>query len=128
VTVPPVTLAALKAHKTAQDDRRRAWGAQWAGHVPGWVFDNGAGVRLHQESMRARFQRAMDAAGVRRISLHSLRHTGATGLSRAGISPETLKKRLGHSSVSTTLDLYAHSQIDDQAVMADVFADRVTGS
>jgi integrase len=125
VTIPPVTLDALRAHKTAQDERRRAWGAQWAGHVPGWVFDNGRGVRLHQESMRYRFKAAMELAGVRPISPHALRHTGATALARAGISPEVLKSRLGHSSVAVSLDLYSHSMVQDQARTADEFAERI---
>lgn len=122
VTLPPETLDALRHQKVDQDDRRRQWGLGWQGHVPGWVFDNGRGIRLHQETMRDRFNKAMDQAGVPRITPHGLRHTGATGMARAGVAPEVLSKRLGHSSVATTLDLYAHSLIEDQAVPADAFA------
>ena len=125
VTVPPSTLAILREHRAQQEDRRRVWGLGWQGHVPGWVFDSGRGVRLHQESMRYRFERAIRAANVPRIGFHGLRHSGATGLARAGVAPEVLSKRLGHSSVITTLDLYAHSRVQDQAASADAFADAI---
>lgn len=128
VTVPPATLDALRVQKEQQDERRRQWGREWKGHVPGWVFDNGAGVRLHQETMRGRFEKAQEQAGVRVISPHGLRHTGATGLARAGISPEVLSGRLGHAGVATTYDLYAHAIIQDQKAAADAFAEQITGN
>ncbi len=37
---------------------------------------------------------------------HDLRHTAATLLLEAGVSPLAVSKMLGHSTVSMTMDLY----------------------
>jgi integrase len=43
-----------------------------------------------------------------RIRFHDLRHSHATQLLAAGIHPKIAQERLGHSMISTTLDLYSH--------------------
>ena len=53
-----------------------------------------------------RLQRACISAQVPVITFHSLRHTFATLALEAGRSPRLVSAQLGHSKVSTTLDLY----------------------
>lgn len=56
------------------------------------------------------------ALGLPRIGFHGLPHSYATAALRAGVSPEVLCTRLGHSSVVITLSMYAHVlEQDDQA-------------
>jgi integrase len=43
-----------------------------------------------------------------RIRFHDLRHTHATELLRAGVQPKVVQERLGHSSISITMDVYSH--------------------
>ncbi|MFQ5575350.1 MAG: tyrosine-type recombinase/integrase, partial [Terriglobia bacterium] len=52
---------------------------------------------------------ALLRAGLRRVSLHSLRHSYATTLLSQGENIRFVSAQLGHSSVSTTLNLYSHS-------------------
>ena len=42
------------------------------------------------------------------ITAHGLRHTHATQLFKAGWNAKDVQERLGHSSVSVTLDIYTH--------------------
>jgi len=49
--------------------------------------------------------RRCDLYGVR---LHDARHTHATLLHKAGVSPKVIQERLGHASFSTTMNLYVH--------------------
>ncbi len=42
------------------------------------------------------------------ISFHALRHTHASLLIKAGVHPKVISERLGHSSISVTMDLYGH--------------------
>jgi integrase len=42
------------------------------------------------------------------VRLHDLRHSHATQLLLAGVHPKVAQERLGHSTISVTLDLYSH--------------------
>jgi integrase len=48
------------------------------------------------------------AAGVRGVSLHTLRHFSASMLIASGRDVRTIAGRLGHSDATTTLRVYAH--------------------
>ena len=49
------------------------------------------------------------------VTTHVFRHTFATRAIEAGMSPQTLKVILGHSSISMTMDLYSHVMPDTKA-------------
>lgn len=54
------------------------------------------------------------------FDFHSLRHTHATRLIEAGVSPKTVQDRLGHQNIETTLQTYVHNteQMEENAVEA----------
>ncbi len=60
-----------------------------------------------------------------KIKFHDLRHTHATQLLMSGIHPKVASERLGHSSISITLDIYSHvlenMQNDAAAKLDSVF-------
>lgn len=58
-----------------------------------------------------------DEAQIKRISMHSLRHTYATRAVEGGMQPKVLQKLLGHASIKTTMDRYVHVT-DDSLVQA----------
>ena len=43
-----------------------------------------------------------------RVRFHDLRHAHATHLLASGVHPKIAQERLGHATISTTLDLYSH--------------------
>lgn len=49
-----------------------------------------------------------DKVGIKRFSMHVLRHTFATRCIEAGMMPKTLQKILGHSNIGITMNLYVH--------------------
>jgi Site-specific recombinase XerD len=53
------------------------------------------------------FRRAKKEAGID-VRFHDLRHTHATQLLKAGVHPKVVSERLGHASISITLDTYSH--------------------
>ena len=56
------------------------------------------------------------------VRFHDLRHSHATQLLLAGVHPKVAQERLGHSTISTTLDLYCHvtqTMQEDAAVEID---------
>ncbi len=46
--------------------------------------------------------------GLEGIRLHDARHTHATIMLKGNVSPKVVSERLGHSTVSLTLDVYSH--------------------
>jgi integrase len=52
--------------------------------------------------------RVINAAKVRPITVHGLRHTLATLLLRAEVAPHVVQRRLGHTRIEITLGTYAH--------------------
>jgi integrase len=43
-----------------------------------------------------------------RLRFHDLRHSHATQLLADGVHPKIAQERLGHSTITTTMDLYSH--------------------
>jgi integrase len=63
---------------------------------------NGRGGPLRYQSVQALWARYCRQAGVD-CTLHQLRHSHATELVNAGVSLATIRKRLGHKNLQTTL-------------------------
>ncbi|MFC1933342.1 site-specific integrase [Chloroflexota bacterium] len=47
-------------------------------------------------------------SGLKAIRFHDLRHTHASLMLKQGIHPKIVQERLGHSSITMTLDTYSH--------------------
>jgi integrase len=62
-----------------------------------------------------------------KVRFHDLRHSHATQLLLAGVHPKVAQERLGHSTITTTLDLYSHvtetMQTDAAARVDAIFRD-----
>ena len=55
----------------------------------------------------------MVKAGLSRLGFDDLRHSSASFLLHMGIPPREVARTLGHSSVTTTMTIYAHA-IEEQ--------------
>ena len=64
------------------------------------------------------FARAIKESGVKKIRIHDLRHSHASVLIAAGVPVLAVSRRLGHSSVTITLNTYSHllSQTETEMV------------
>lgn len=60
-------------------------------------------------------------AGLEGVGLHSLRHSHASQLLAAGVSLPAVSKRLGHSSVHVTAQIYSHSFTADELAAAEAW-------
>lgn len=64
------------------------------------------------------------------VRFHDLRHTHATDLLRAGVPVKVVSERLGHASITITLNTYAHvlpDMQDEAARQTDAILARITG-
>lgn len=74
-----------------------------------YVFCNALGRPLDGSALRRRYKRARDAAGLRPLRWHDLRHTFGSLLIAGGVDLVSVKDALGHSQLSTT-SRYLHAR------------------
>lgn len=73
------------------------------------VFQNVRGRAIRAgKSLRTAFLRILRRAKLRAMRFHDLRHTHASLLLAAGIHPKIVQERLGHASITLTMDTYSH--------------------
>ena len=106
VTLDSVTIAGLREHRKAQAAERLLMGAGWRDHD--LVFAKVDGSPLHPERFSRSFAERSRQLGLPKIRLHDLRHGWATMALAAGVHPKVVQERLGHASISITLDTYSH--------------------
>ena len=64
-----------------------------------------------------------DKAGIKRFSMHVLRHTFATRCIEGRMTPKTLQKILGHSNIGITMNLYVHITEEEKQKEIDLVAE-----
>lgn len=74
--------------------------------------------RIYNSTLNLRLASLCKEAEVPRITIHSLRHTHASMLISAGVSIQSVAKRLGHGNTQTTQNTYIHLP-DDLAIKDD---------
>lgn len=100
------TVAVLREWKDRQKFERRAYGPSWSD--TGHVFTREDGEPWHPDYISRLFDQAVRESGLPRIPLKGLRHTSATVGLEAGVPAKVVQERLGHSSISITMDTYSH--------------------
>lgn len=107
ISLDAFTVKALRSHSRAQAAERLAAGSAY--EDLGLVFATEVGGVVHPDRITRRFGRLVQKSGLPRVTLHGLRHSYATIALEAGIHPKVVSERLGHSTVSLTLDIYSHT-------------------
>jgi integrase len=108
----PVLVAALRDRREHQAREAAHAGGLW--RDTGLVFTAVDGGGLPPVSVLRRLYATQEAAGVPRATFHDLRHSAASAMAATGVPPRVAASILGHSHVSTTLDVYTHV-LDDAA-------------
>jgi integrase len=126
VDLDPATWSLLNAQRARQAQDQLAAGSIWNGPRAGaddaYVFRSEDGAPINPTSLRWRARRYARAADVPYIATHGARHTAATLAFAAGVPLVTISKRLGHSSIAITADIYVDRDADLDAAAADAVA------
>ncbi|MQG28383.1 MAG: site-specific integrase [SAR202 cluster bacterium] len=72
------------------------------------VFSHVDGTPLLPHSISQAWSRLAKRAGYPEVRLHDARHSHASLMLALGVHPKVVSERLGHNSVSLTLDVYSH--------------------
>jgi integrase len=126
VALPASAMVALEKHRVRQDEFRAQFGVDY--QADDLIFANPDGSPLKPDSISATvsllFRKLKLPKGA---SLHSLRHTHTSHLLADGVPLVVVSARLGHSSIRTTAEIYAHmihGQDDEAARRWDEFQTR----
>ena len=106
ISIGKEVVDALKEAEREYFDRRKRMGAAFHDH--GYIICKENGDQYRPDSITQKWGRFVEAKGLPHIRLHDLRHSNATALIQAGVSPKVVQERLGHSDVTTTLNIYTH--------------------
>lgn len=66
------------------------------------------GQPINHVNLHRQLKSLLRKADLPNIRFHDLRYTHATLLLQAGVHPKIVQERLGHSSISMTMDIYSH--------------------
>jgi integrase len=125
IDLDDATIAVLRAHQ----GQLLLYKAELEGvyHDQGLVFPSPTGGPLNPMAITRAFGRMAKREGLQDRRIHSLRHFHASVMLQHGQSLVLVSKRLGHASVSTTADIYAHIAGGWQKEAARAFAKAMEG-
>lgn len=110
ISIDSVVVTALRAHRSQMAEVSLV---AVAGDSPVVALSDGRPCRPNNLTRRftaavEQFNRDPETVDVPRIVLHELRHSHASHLLAAGVDAKVVQQRLGHESITMTMDLYTH--------------------
>jgi integrase len=105
--IPGDLQALLERHRQQQRQWQRAAGDDWTNINV--VLSNETGGSPTEGHIRSEFYRLCKSLALPRVTLHELRHTAGSLWLNAGMSLATVSRRLGHSSITITANIYMHA-------------------
>ncbi len=96
-----------------------------ANNISGEFFFGGDNP-IPQTTYGRYFQKYTDAAGIKKIRIHDLRHSHVSMLIHLNVPITAISKRLGHSSIDMTLKKYAHCYSDSETVILNAIDNAIS--
>ena len=73
-----------------------------------FVFSHYNGSPYLPDSISHAWRKLINRYNLKNVRLYDARHTMATLMFKMGVHPKIVRERLGHSSITLTLDTYSH--------------------
>lgn len=106
ILMPQFLSNILQNHRKRQLEEKLRLGQLYQDHD--LVFPRPDGTPQDPGQLSHRFKDLVDNIGLSGLRFHDLRHFHATLLLAENINPKKVQERLGHQTISLTLDVYSH--------------------
>ena len=110
--------------KELQDIQRQRVGSKWI--ETDRIFTKWNGLTLDGTAPGYFFKNFCERTGMGYVCNHSFRHFNASVLISNGIDVKTVQNCLGHSTATTTLQIYAHTFQSAQAAAMEAAAEALS--
>ena len=97
---------ALIEQKSRQDAEKEKYKNVYVDQ--GFVFADQMGNYLPQRQFMYKYHKFLETYGITNIRFHDLRHTFSSLLIDADVSIKVIQELLGHSTITTSMDIYTH--------------------
>lgn len=107
---------ALVEQKRRQEFQKATQGEKYRDQ--GLVFTDEKGDHLYQKEFMDKYHQFLQKYRITDVRFHDLRHTFATLLIESDVSMKLVQELLGHSTITTSMDIYTHvsDQMKERAI------------
>ena len=126
ITLPSVCFQLLLELKEKQEILKEMYMGSWIDTE--YVFKDEVGNYFNPSRLSRQWKAFTKRHNLKHIRLHDLRHTCATYLLSHNTPIATVSKKLGHSNIYTTLDVYTHPVDNDDLEASKLLNDMVLKS
>ena len=116
----------LLEHKKKIEANRKLCGNSYNKEYKDYICVDATGKIFRPEYITDHFSLLLKKKELRHIRFHDLRHSGASLLLARGIPMKAIQEWLGHSTYSTTANLYTHLESNTKNISANALAEAIS--
>jgi integrase len=121
IPLPDFIVDILRKHRDQQLNHQVEWADIY--NNQNLVFAREDGNFLSPRQVLADYYKMLDKYGIERVRFHDLRHTYASLLMESETDLKVIQELMGHSSISTTMDIYTHLKMEQKRNSVEKMAD-----
>lgn len=116
----------LLRHKKKIECNKRICGDSYNKEYKEYIFVNSIGKIFRPEYITDHFSLLLKKQNLRHIRFHDLRHSCASLLLARNVPMKAIQEWLGHSTYSTTANLYTHLESNTKSISANVLSEAIS--
>ncbi len=122
----PEIKEALLEHKKKIESNKKLCGNSYMKEYKDYTFVDSVGKIFRPEYITDHFSLLLKKQNLRHIRFHDLRHSCASLLLAKNVPMKAIQEWLGHSTYSTTANLYTHLESNTKNISANVLSEAIS--